>query len=71
MEYFPIKRRGGRPPEYVSYHTKIVEGLSKKSDGRYYCTHNDPRTGKRVYFGTKLSDAVAAYKKWLREIKRA
>jgi hypothetical protein len=61
-------RGPGRPPQYVEYNGRTVVGLSLKSDGRYYSTHNDPLTGKRVYFGYDLADAVKAFRAWKRRL---
>jgi len=65
--------RKGRPPLYVQLDGRIVEGLSgPKSpvsvDGRYYSTHNDPVTGKRIYFGCDLDEAVELFEEWKQEI---
>jgi len=54
----------GRPPQYVEHNGHTIAGLSCKSDGRYYSTHNDPDTGKRVYFGYELAEAVRWFRAW-------
>lgn len=64
------KLKTGRPPEYVEYDGETVKGLSLKTDGRYYSTHNHPKTGKREYFGTELDYAVRLFKSWRRRIAR-
>ena len=69
----------GRPPKYVVYKKKVVEGLSYKpgtrmnldgtttiTDGRFYSSHND-RRGRRVYFGKDLDVAVKEFRKWNRK----
>lgn len=58
--------RRGRPPQYVERNGRTVVGLSCKSDGRYYSTHNDPGTGKRVYFGYELVGAIRKFRAWMR-----
>lgn len=69
MQYFPsTEKRGGRPTAYVVYNDQIIMGLSLKSDGRYYTTHNHPKTRKRIYFGRELPEAVQAFEKWLKKI---
>jgi len=76
-----VKRGPGRPPQYVSYKGHPIIGLSGPkppltapeggwADGRYYSTKNDPRTGKRVYFGSDLEFAVTAFRRWDRAVKR-
>lgn len=75
------KRGPGRPPRYVQYEGKTIKGLSGPkppltsssgswADGRYYSTHNDPRTENRVYFGTDLDEAVRAFRRWKWEVDK-
>lgn len=75
------KRGPGRPPRYVRYKGRIVVGLSGPKppltadnggwpDGRYYSTHNDPKTGRRVYFGTDLAKAVELFDEWMASLNK-
>jgi len=64
------EQRPGRPPKYVEFEGETIFGLSGPKaptlrDGRFYSTHNDPKTGKREYFGTDLSRAVILFKLWV------
>ena len=68
--------RAGRPPQYVQFEGRTIEGLSgPKSpldvDGRYYSSHNDPATGKREYFGRDLEEAVKLFRSWKRRIAKS
>ena len=58
----------GRPPIYVRLNNQTVKGLSLKSDGRYYSTHNHPKTRLRIYFGYELDGAVRAFRSWQRKV---
>ncbi len=73
------KRGPGRPPKYVTFDGKTVVGLSFKNpeqrrsegntySGRYYAP--SPITGKRVYFGSGLAQAVKRFRSWRREVRR-
>ncbi len=66
MSKFTITR--GRPPQYVKHNGKFVRGLSLKSDGRFYTTHNDPVSGLRVYFGRELENAIRLFRRWRRGV---
>lgn len=64
--------KSGRPPKYVTTFQKIngkrmkviIAGMSQKSDGRYYTSHNDPVTNLRKYFGSDLKEAIARFRAW-------
>lgn len=69
-------RRSGRPPQYVQFNGCTIRGLSGPkspldTDGRYYSTHNDLRTGKREYFGRDLAEAVKSFQAWKRRLAKA
>jgi len=62
-------KKAGRPPKYVKDHGNEIVGLSGPKapvdvDGRYYTTHNDPKTGLREYFGRNKKTAIALFKVW-------
>lgn len=77
------KTKLGRPPKYVEHEGATIKGLSGPKpplknnlksgvykDGRFYSTHNDPRTGMREYFGTDLDYAVRKFKSWKRRLAK-
>lgn len=75
-------KKSGRPPQYVQFDGCTIEGLSgpkpplevadsdRYPDGRYYSTHNCPITGRRMYFGRNLEEAVKLFRAWKRRIAR-
>lgn len=75
-------KKSGRPPQYVEFEGHTIVGLSgPKSplevensntypDGRYYSSHNDPKSGRREYFGRDLAEAVRLFRAWKRRIVR-
>lgn len=77
MKAISTSKKSGRPAQYVVFEGRTIVGLSgpkppidveegsdRYPDGRYYSTHNDPKTGRREYFGRDLEEAVKLFRAW-------
>ena len=63
----PGGRGQGRPPKFVIYNGRMVQGLSYQTKTqRFYATYSQARTGNRVYFGYEIQQAVREFRQWKR-----
>ncbi len=66
----PGGRGNGRPPKFILHKGRMVKGLSyQKATQRFYATYSCVATGKRIYFGYEIDQAVKAFRRWIRKQK--